>query len=281
MVSRRVGVVTDSSAQLPPFLARPASIEVVSVAVLVAGEAHAEAELEADDFYRRLADGHAVSTSTPSPAAFTAVYDRLAQAGAREVISLHLDGRLSGTVGAARLGADSASIPVHVVDTRQVSLGVGLCAVRARAALDDGAEAGAAAAAAAAAALRLSAVLRNASFVATPPTPGRVDVQDALIEVSDGRAVSLGPVRDAASAVERLGTLVLEADGPLSTAVGYAARDVEPAADHLAELLGSAAAVRDVLRYRVGPSVGAHTGGDTFGCFWWPEDEAGPIRGSA
>ncbi len=277
MVSCHVGVVTDSSAQLPSSLASQRAVDVVPVTVVVAGEAHPEQDLGADDFYRRLADGQPVSTSTPSPAAFTAVYDRLARAGAGEVISLHLDGRLSGTVGAARLGAEGASIPVHVVDTRQVSFGVALCALRARAALDDGAEARVATAAA----LRLGAALRNASFVATPPTGGRVGVHDALIEVVDGRAASLGPVRDAASAVERLAALVLGTNRPVSAAVGHAAGHVEPAADRLAELLGRAATVREVLRYRVGPSVGAHSGGDTFGCFWWAEDDAEPIRGSA
>ena len=50
-------------------------------------------------------------------------------------------------------------------------------------------------------------------------------------------------------------------------AVGYASRDVEAAADRLAHDL-LRAGVAPVGRYRVEPSVGAHTGPDSFGAFW-------------
>ena len=44
----------------------------------------------------------------------------------------------------------------------------------------------------------------------------------------------------------------------------------QPLADGLEAAVGEAASVIDVVRYRVGPSVGAHTGPGTVGCFVFP-----------
>jgi hypothetical protein len=44
---------------------------------------------------------------------------------------------------------------------------------------------------------------------------------------------------------------------------------MEAAGDVLERLLRAGGAA-EVERYRVGASVGAHTGADSFGLFWWP-----------
>jgi hypothetical protein len=53
--------------------------------------------------------------------------------------------------------------------------------------------------------------------------------------------------------------------------VGHAGPELEVAADRLAHDLVREQ-VAAVERYRVGPSVGAHTGPDCFGAFWWPSE---------
>jgi fatty acid-binding protein DegV len=271
-VSRRVALVTDSSAQLGPARARRAQIAVVPVTVVVDGDPAAEVDVDLDAFDARLAAGAEVTTATPGPGAFADAYERLADEGAGEVISLHLDERVSGVVAAARLGAEVAPVPVHVVDTRQVSFGVGLCALRARRVLSGRGGS----TAAIAAARRLSARLRNASFVAAPPSPGRVDARDAVVAVVDGATTVIDADVDASAAPERLAALVLSDRGPFVVAVGHAGPEARDGADALARLLERAPAVEGVLRYRVGPSVSAHIGPRAFGCFWWPSHETGP-----
>jgi fatty acid-binding protein DegV len=271
-VSRRVALVTDSSAQLGPARARRAQIAVVPVTVVVDGDPAAEVDVDLDAFDARLAAGAEVTTATPGPGAFADAYERLADEGAGEVISLHLDERVSGVVAAARLGAEAAPVPVHVVDTRQVSFGVGLCALRARRVLSGRGGS----TAAIAAARRLSARLRNASFVAAPPSPGRVDARDAVVAVVDGATTVIDADVDASAAPERLAALVLSDRGPFVVAVGHAGPEARDGADALARLLERAPAVEGVLRYRVGPSVSAHIGPRAFGCFWWPSHETGP-----
>ncbi|MDH5333613.1 MAG: DegV family protein [Thermoleophilia bacterium] len=265
-----IALVTDSSAQLAASLARSAGIGVVPVTVRIDGEELDETVLDVDAFYERLAAGAEATTATPGPGAFALAYEAAAAAGAAEVISLHLDERLSAIPTAARLGAADSPIPVRVVDTGQVSFGVALCALTARRSLDGGADA----ATAVVTALDLAARLRNASFVAVTPTPGRVGVRNALVAVSDGSTVVLETAA-APAAVDRLVAHVLESAGPLGVAVGHAGPGVREPADRLAATLRRERSVREVVRYRVGPSVGAHTGPDAFGCFWWPSEVEG------
>lgn len=58
--------------------------------------------------------------------------------------------------------------------------------------------------------------------------------------------------------------------GPVRAAVGHAAASVQAAADALALSLEAQPHVVEVERYRVGAAVGAHTGGQSLGAFWWP-----------
>ncbi|MBO3083977.1 DegV family protein [Cellulomonas fengjieae] len=132
MVGRRppeqpsVAIVTDSTASLPEGAAERWGIGVVPLDVVVDGERHVEGvDLAPAELLEALTAGAKVSTSQPPPAAFAAAYARAAASGATEIVSLHLSGELSGTVRAARLAAETASVPVHVVDSRAVAMALG------------------------------------------------------------------------------------------------------------------------------------------------------------
>lgn len=56
------------------------------------------------------------STSMPSPLDFAELYSELALEGYTHVISMHIASAMSGTVNAARMAAESAPIPVEVID---------------------------------------------------------------------------------------------------------------------------------------------------------------------
>jgi DegV family protein with EDD domain len=249
---------------LTPALANELGVEVVEVPVALDGEAF---DGPADAFYARVRDGASPTTSQPSPGAFLEAYERVTAKGAMSALSLHLDRRVSGTSEAAALAAREASIPVRVVSLRTLSYGVALCVRAAGASL----RGGAAIAAAAADAERIAATLDNI-FVARSAPGGRVSTTDGWVVlrfVGDAAEplsthVSLD---EAADAMQRR----ILAARPGLVAVGHASLEVEAAADRLADGLVRAA-VAAVERYRVGPSVGAHTGPDSFGAFWWPAD---------
>lgn len=127
-----VAVVTDSTAALPPGVARRWGIRAVPLDVVVDGRRHTEGvDLTPDRLLAALRAGARVSTSQPAPEAFSRAYARAAAAGASAVVSVHLSGELSGTVAAARSAAERAPLPVHVVDSRTTAGALGFAALAA------------------------------------------------------------------------------------------------------------------------------------------------------
>jgi fatty acid-binding protein DegV len=124
--------VTDSTASLSADEAVRWGVEIVPLEVIVGGERHHEGcDLSPADLATALSRGVRVTTSQPAPAAFADAYARAAASGAREIVSVHLSGELSGTVRAAQLAALAAPVPVHVVDSRSVVMGLGFAVLSA------------------------------------------------------------------------------------------------------------------------------------------------------
>jgi DegV family protein with EDD domain len=125
---RSVAIVTDSTADLPPELARSRAITVVPLTLHFDGTSLLDGiDITPSDFYRRLpaATTHP-TTSQPSPARFAEAYSELL-ATHQAVVSIHISEKLSGTYASARQGADMTdSKRVHVIDSQLVSMSLGL-----------------------------------------------------------------------------------------------------------------------------------------------------------
>jgi hypothetical protein len=135
----QVAICTDSSALFPVGALDRLGITVVPIAITLDGEPFDAREDAIDDFYARLSEGARATTSQPSPGEFLEAYARIEADGATEVLSIHLDARVSGTLASAVLAAREAPLPVSVVDTRTVSFGVGVCVRAAAEAIASGA----------------------------------------------------------------------------------------------------------------------------------------------
>src|SRR5205823_12215525 len=131
----KVRVVTDSTADIPDALMREWGIAMVPLLVNFGAESLRDrVDITHQQFMERLAASKVLpTTSQPSPGQFEEEYRRLAGEGAEGIVSLHISERLSGTVGAARLAAEAVAdaVPVEVVDSRSVSLGLGFMALEA------------------------------------------------------------------------------------------------------------------------------------------------------
>lgn len=262
-----VAICTDSSALLSPSAAASLGVDVVPIAVAIEGEPFDELTSSLDWFYARLRSGASATTTEPTPADFATTYQRAAERGAHSVVSIHVDSRLFGTVAAAEAAAVGAELPVLVVDTRTVSFGVGLCVRAAATAVATGGAAGDAGRAAS----RLGAGIQNGFVVSTSPG-GRLPPEEGwtVFRYQHGVATRIAVCPTLTEAVPALIALTVEDDEPIFAAVGHAGREIEPAADELARRLGASGSVADVDRFRIGASVGAQTGADSFGLFWWP-----------
>ena len=127
-----IAIVTDSTSDLNAALCAQSGVTSVPLYVLFDGKMHKDGlEIRPQDIFTGLKAGKKTpSTSQPSPAEFAAVYTEALQV-ADEVLSLHISGQMSGTVGSARLAAQEFGGKVTVVDSRSVSMGLGLRVLRA------------------------------------------------------------------------------------------------------------------------------------------------------
>lgn len=136
-----VAVVTDSTADLPRDLVEELGLRVVPLSVTFGDETFISGvTLQPEDFYKRLAAAERMpTTSQPSPAWFEEAYADVVDDGHRAIVSVHCSAALSGTVSLARDRAATVDLPVEVVDTKLVGGALGLAAIRAHRAAEQGA----------------------------------------------------------------------------------------------------------------------------------------------
>ncbi len=126
-----VAVVVDSTADIPADIREELGITVVPLLVLFGNDQYRDGiDLSNDEFYARLVEGSIhPTTSQPSSGDFVEAYERLAK-DHEGIISIHLGGKLSGTVRAAQQAADMVPhIPIRVVDSGSVSMGLGFLGI--------------------------------------------------------------------------------------------------------------------------------------------------------
>lgn len=127
-----IAIVTDSTSDLIPELCAQHGIVSVPLYVLFDGKMHKDSiEITPPELFAGLKAGKKTpSTSQPSPAEFADVYTKALES-VDQVLSIHISGQLSGTVGSARLAAQDFEGKVTVLDTGSVSMGLGMRALRA------------------------------------------------------------------------------------------------------------------------------------------------------
>jgi DegV family protein with EDD domain len=142
-----VAVVTDTTHYLPADVVARHGLHEVSLYVNWNGRTDRECDLpDFDEFYDHLRSATDLpSTSQPSVGDFLEVYEPLLDGGS-DVLSIHLSGGISGTVGsaeqarAALLERGIAPERVEVLDSESGCAGHGLMAVAAANAARDGAD---------------------------------------------------------------------------------------------------------------------------------------------
>jgi DegV family protein with EDD domain len=120
----KIKIVTDSTMDMSEetLLKYENEIDVVPLSVTINGETFLDrVQLSPADFINRMRSANELpKTSQPSPGAFLEVYNRLGAEG-YDVISIHMTGKMSGTVRSAEAAARMANANVTVIDSQFVS----------------------------------------------------------------------------------------------------------------------------------------------------------------
>lgn len=128
---QEIAVITDSTSDLPKSLSEEHGITVVPLTLTIGGTSYTDGDMSQAEFFRRMGEEKDLpTTSQPSPGAFVEVYQRALES-ARNVVSVHISSDLSGTIESATQAAREFPGRVHVFDSRNLSMALGLQAMEA------------------------------------------------------------------------------------------------------------------------------------------------------
>ena len=276
-----VRIVTDSTSDLPPEICRELDITVVPLTVNFGDTGYKDGvDLSTDEFYKKLiASDKLPTTSQPSAGAFAEAYKDVAK-GTDEILSIHISGKLSQTYNSARLAASEmeGSCNIQVMDSLQVSMGLGCIVMAAARAARDGAsmedlqqlvskmmpE------------TRTFALLETLEYLAKGGRIGKVQAYIGnslrplaifkvipIVEVRGGEVHPLTRVRTRQKGLNRLITEASSASDITMAGVAYSTNRQE--AESVLESLRPLVSPANLVLSRFGPVLGTHIGPGALG----------------
>ncbi len=278
-------VVVDSTADFPEAPQRFPNWRIVPLYVRFGDESYRDyVELEPEAFYARLrASTETPSTSQPTPGDFLAAYEELA--GYERILSLHISGKLSGTIESARAAARLLGDErIRVIDSDSASAAIAMLGLAVQRRLERGTsdeevdslvaryrrEAG------------LLFTVETFEYLARGGRIGRARAWAGellnikpILTITEGEVVPVKRVRGNRKAFLEFATAFESSsrDAP-SLRVGIAHADGPERAEALAEMVRRTRPAAELeLVTTLGPVVGAHAGPGTVGFFWFDDAE--------
>lgn len=281
-MTQPVAIVTDSTSDLGP-LAAENGIEVVPLTIRFGSEEFRDGvDLTETEFYRKLDSSTTTPiTAQPTPALFASTYRRLLDAGAAQIVSLHLPGTLSGTINAASIAArEIAPDAITVVDTRTATAGLGMLAIDAarRAKAGESAESILAAVRADIPNVYLYATIPSLTYLARGGRIGHLSglVGNVLkivpiLTLVDGSLKEYAKVRTFARAVDQIVEIAIQKVKGSRDARMAVIHSMSPElAQGVADRIRNAVALRSLYICPLGPTVGTHAGPGAVGAIFIP-----------
>jgi len=271
----KIGIVTDSTSDLPQDLIEKFGLEVVPTLLIIDGKEYADGKgISRQDFYAQLPGMKILpTTAAPSLGEFSVRYRSLFERGYDHILSIHTAAQLTTTVNIARQAALDFPGQVTVVDSGSLSLGAGFQVLAAAEAAERGLRAALEAVRMVQERLRVYAALDTMENLRrSGRVPGAVAALGGLlsikpvIELASGVVKALGAVRTTEQANERLSSL-LRSCGPLERLAilhtGAEARARAFLKRMVEEMRRSL--TRDILMLNVTPVIGTHLGANGLG----------------
>ena len=130
-----IRIVTDSTADLDEGTLAQHGIAVAPLNIHFGDEVYQDSvTITKNEFYERMEVSEVLArTSQPSVSTFQEIYERvIAEGHVDGIASIHLGGKLSGTINAARTAAGllTDAPPIEVIDSDSATLGLGNAADR-------------------------------------------------------------------------------------------------------------------------------------------------------
>jgi DegV family protein with EDD domain len=274
---RRIAIVTDSTADLPPQLVEEYGIRVVPQVLIMGDQTWRDGvDIDSATFYELLrTSSHFPSSSQPSVVDFQQVFGELAKEF-DGIAAVLVSDELSGTLNSARMAAETLpDVPIEIIDSRAVSLQLAFIVLAAARAAAAGGDLQAVADAARAMIGRvhvyfvvdtLEYLHRGGRIGAAARLFGTALNLKPVLTISDGLVTPLTKVRSRRKA---LGTVVRILDEQLAGAdrihMGVLHIACPDESAELAKHLDDRFHPVEMIRAECGPVVGTHAGPGTVG----------------
>lgn len=271
----KIGIVTDSTSDLPTYLIEQYEIQVVPTILILDGKEYADGiGISREDFYTRLPSFQTPpTTAAPSIGDFTTPYETLLSQDCDHILSIHAASQLTTIINAARQAAQEFPGKVTCVDSGSLSLGLGFQVLAAAEAADAGLRPAMEAIESTRKRSQVFAALDTMEYLKrSGRVPGAVAALGGLlsikpmIELLDGEVKAIGAVRTAKQADERILSFLLERGEFERLAILHT--NAEPRAKELLNQLMDRArksVPRDILFVNVTTVIGTHVGPNGLG----------------
>ena len=265
-----VKIVTDSTADISPEVARDLGISIVPVYVRFGDKVYRDGvDISKDELYDRLVNSPVhPATSQPSPQDFARVYTDCAK-DAESIVSIHLTGKLSGTCNSALQGKEisNTKCPIEIIDSRVTTVGLAIIVMAAAklarakndfsAVIDEAREA--------VSQIRVMGIFDTLKYLVLGGRVGKAPAAvtsvlqiKPLFAFKNGELARAGMARTYASGLDKLYELVQKNAALQDLAIAYTTGREH--AHQLKIRLGALFPVEKINVTQIGPALGVHGG---------------------
>ncbi len=285
LTAENTAIVVDSPADFPEAPERFPNWRVVPLYVRFGDESFRDyVELSPEQFYARLRTSKETpSTSQPTPDDFLTVYEELA--GYERILSIHIAGKLSGTIESARAAArELGGERVRTIDSESASAAIAMLGLAIERRLERGTsdeevdalveryrrEA------------RLLFTVDTLEYLARGGRIGRARAWAGellnikpILSIEDGEVLPVKRVRGNRKAfLEFAARFESSTVDRASLCVGIAHAEAPEKAEALRKLVRDKRPAAEIeIVTTLGPVVGTHAGPGTVGFFWYDDDQ--------
>jgi DegV family protein with EDD domain len=271
----KLGIVTDSTCDIPQFLVEQHELEVIPCVLVIEGKEYVDGkDITREEFYRQLPVLKTQpTTAAPSIGDFSSRYDGLLSRGCDHILSIHAAGTLTSILNIARQAASDFPERVTCIDSTSLSLGLGFQVLAAAEVAEMGLQAALDAIKSTHRRLQVFAALdtmeylkRSGRVPATVAVLGSLLNIKPLIELREGEVKAMGAARTTGQANARMSKFLLNGPPLERLAILHTGAEAR-AREFLNELMqkASQSVPRDLLMVNVTTVIGTHVGPNGLG----------------
>ena len=282
MKNTKVAVVTDGACSLTPAQGNELGVHIAPV-YLTFGENtyRAGVDLSSQEFYELLSASKKLpTTAQPTAGDFVRIFEKLAD-DVDEIVTVVISHHMSATIQSVEMAKQQFDkVPVHVIDSESVSLGLGMMAIAAARAADQGQDGQSILELVNSIKQKMNVIftVRTLEYLhkggriggATAFLGSALDIKPILY-IANGMIEPLEKQRTRKRSVGRLVELMSEkvGDSPVHVAILHGNTPEE--AEQLERVVRDQFNIVDMITSDMGPVIGVHAGPGTLGLVFYPD----------